>query len=253
LLNPNLGLVTTQRARSKIRQWFKLQDREQNLTQGKALLERELRRLGITNVDYDQLLKEFDCKDVDDLYVSIGSGDVSLAKIINLLSEAEPTKDPLLDLHPSSEIAGDGNGVTVLGVKGLLTMFARCCNPAPGDPIVGYITRGRGATIHRQDCPNILRTRDRERLVKVSWGEAQKTYPVNIQIKAYDRQGLMGDVYTILSNEGINLLNINLKVTHNLAAINIIVEVNDIAQLSRVLTKIENLPNVMEAHRLKAG
>lgn len=252
-LNPNLGLVKTQRARSKVRQWFKLQDREQNLSQGKALLERELRRLGIANPDYNRLLSEFECNDLDDLYVNIGSGDVSLAKIINLLSEVEPARDPLFELRPPTEIPSEGTGVTVLGLKGLLTSFARCCNPAPGDEIVGYITRGRGATIHRQDCPNILRMRDRERLVKVSWGEAQKTYPVDIHIKAYDRQGLMGDIYSILNNEGINLLTINLKVTHNLAAIHIVVEVNDIAQLSRVLTKIENLPNVMEAHRLRAG
>ncbi len=252
-LNPNLGLVTTQRARSKIRAWFKWQDREQNLTQGKALLDRELRRLGITGPDLEMLSKSFECKTVDDLYVGVGCGDISLSKIINLLSEVEPAKDPLFEQKEITPTIGGNNGVTVLGLKGLLTVFARCCNPAPGDPIVGYITRGRGATIHRQDCPNILRMTDRERIVKVSWGEVQKTYPVAVQIKAYDRQGLMGDIYNILNNEGVNLLNFNLKVTHNLAAINIVVEVNDIAQLSRVLTKIENLPNVMEAHRLKAG
>jgi GTP diphosphokinase / guanosine-3',5'-bis(diphosphate) 3'-diphosphatase len=252
-LNPNLGLVATQRARSKIRQWFKWQDREQNLTQGRALLERELRRLGMAGADLEKLTKVFECKNVDDLYVGVGCGDISLGKIVNMLSEVEPAKDPLFESRPSNEAITTSNAVTVLGLKGLLTVFARCCNPAPGDPIVGYITRGRGATIHRQDCPNMLRTTDRERIVKVSWGEAQKTYPVAVQIKAYDRQGLMGDIYNILNNEGVNLLNFNLKVTHNLAAINIVVEVNDIAQLSRVLTKIENLPNVMEAHRLKGG
>jgi GTP diphosphokinase / guanosine-3',5'-bis(diphosphate) 3'-diphosphatase len=254
-LNPNLGLVNTQRARSKIRAWFKWQDREQNLTQGKALLERELRRLGITGTDMDNLSRNFECKTVDDLYVGVGCGDISLGKIINFLSEVEPSEESLFDQYESTPTPtiGGSNAVTVLGLKGLLTVFARCCNPAPGDPIVGYITRGRGATIHRQDCPNILRMTDRERIVKVSWGEVQKTYPVSVQIKAYDRQGLMGDIYNILNNEGVNLLNFNLKVTHNLAAINIVVEVNDIAQLSRVLTKIENLPNVMEAHRLKAG
>ena len=253
-LNPNLGLVTTQRARSKIRAWFKWQDREQNLNQGKAQLDRELRRLGIIGVDLENLAHEFEAKTIDDLYVGVGCGDISLGRIINKLSEVEPVKDPLFEFHPSPETKGDsGNAVTVLGLKGLLTVFARCCNPAPGDQIVGFITRGRGATIHRQDCPNVLRMTDRERIVKVSWGEVQKTYPVAVLIKAYDRQGLMGDIYNILNNEGINLLNINLKVTHNLAAINIVVEVNDISQLSRVLTKIENLPNVMEAHRLKAG
>ncbi len=141
----------------------------------------------------------------------------------------------------------------VLGLKGLLTSFARCCNPAPGDPIVGYITRGRGATIHREDCPNILRMHDRERIVKVSWGEPQLTFPVAVEIKAYDRQGLMGDIYNIFSNEGINLLDIDLKVTRSLAAINLVLEVSDISQLSRVLTRVENLPNVMEAHRLRPG
>jgi GTP diphosphokinase / guanosine-3',5'-bis(diphosphate) 3'-diphosphatase len=252
-LNPNLGLVNTQRARSKIRAWFKWQDREQNLTQGKALLDRELRRLGITGTDLEMLSRNFECRSVDDLYVGVGCGDISLGKIINMLSDVAPAKDPLFEQHEITPTIGGSNAVTVLGLKGLLTVFARCCNPAPGDPIVGYITRGRGATIHRQDCPNILRMTDRERIVKVSWGEVQKTYPVSVQIKAYDRQGLMGDIYNILNNEGVNLLNFNLKVTHNLAAINIVVEVNDIAQLSRVLTKIENLPNVMEAHRLKAG
>ncbi|HZW03012.1 MAG TPA: TGS domain-containing protein, partial [Anaerolineaceae bacterium] len=252
-LNPALGLVRTQRARSKVRQWFKRQDREQNLTQGKAMLDRELKRLGIVEVDYDRLMREFEYRAVDDLYVGLGCGDLSLGRIINKLSEDSRDKDPLLVTHPQPEKKDNGNAVSILGMKGLLTTFARCCNPAPGDEIIGYITRGRGCTIHRQDCPNILRLTDRERLVKVSWGEPQKTYPVSVQIKAYDRQGLMGDISSVLSNEGINLVDINLKVNHNLASINLIVDVGDITQLSRMLTRIENLPNVMEAHRLRPG
>jgi guanosine-3',5'-bis(diphosphate) 3'-pyrophosphohydrolase len=253
-LNPNLGLVNTQRARSKIRQWFKQQEREQNLIQGKAILDKELRRLGVADVDLDNLAKNFNLNTTEDLYVALGCGDLSFSKIINKLSEFQPQKDLLLELHPPTEIKPVGqDAVTVLGLKGILTTFAKCCNPAPGDEIIGYITRGRGATIHRQDCPNILRMTDKERIVKVSWGEPQQTYPIAIQIKAYDRQGLMGDIYAILNNEGINLININLKVTHNLAALNFVIEVKDIEQLSRVLTRIENLPNVMEAHRLKAG
>ncbi len=253
-LNPNLGLVNTQRARSKIRQWFKQQEREQNLIQGKAILDKELRRLGVADVDLDNLAKNFNLNTTEDLYVALGCGDLSFSKIINKLSEFQPQKDLLLELHPPTEIKPVGqDAVTVLGLKGILTTFAKCCNPAPGDEIIGYITRGRGATIHRQDCPNILRMTDKERVVKVSWGEPQQTYPIAIQVKAYDRQGLMGDIYGILNNEGINLININLKVTHNLAALNFVIEVKDIEQLSRVLTRIENLPNVMEAHRLKAG
>ncbi|HVP20947.1 MAG TPA: bifunctional (p)ppGpp synthetase/guanosine-3',5'-bis(diphosphate) 3'-pyrophosphohydrolase [Anaerolineaceae bacterium] len=252
-LNSNLGLVNTQRARSKIRQWFKLQEREQNLTQGKAILDKELRRLGMAEVDLEKLARSFELKTTDDLYVALGCGDLSFSKIINKLSEVEPAKNLLESHAPAEPSKIEKDAVTVLGLKGILTTFAKCCNPAPGDEIIGYITRGRGATIHRQDCPNILRMTDKERIVKVSWGEPQLTYPIAIQVKAYDRQGLMGDIYNIFNNEGINLININLKVTHNLAAINLVIEVQDIAQLSRILMKIENLPNVMEAHRLKAG
>lgn len=252
-LNPNLGLVKTQRARSKIRGWFKHQNREQNQAQGKEMLEREFRRVGLVNYDLDALSKAFDYKCVDDLYVAVGCGDVSLGHIINTLSEGEPDESRLFEIKPSQPKDITKNAVAVLGLRNILTNFARCCNPVPGDEIVGYITRGRGATIHRQDCPNILRSKDRDRIVRVSWGEPQHTFPVEIQIKAYDRQGLMGDISTLLSNENINLKDIKIDVTHNLASIMMVVEVADIAQLSRILTKIENVPNVMEAHRLNPG
>ncbi len=252
-LNANLGLVKTQRARSKIRQWFKYQDREQNLTQGKVILEKELRRLGMVDLELNDLANLFDYNNSEELYVGIGCGDISIGRIINKVSEIGKAKDPLLEPRPSTEDRKNGNQVSVVGLKGLLTNFARCCNPNPGDPIVGYITRGRGATIHRQDCPNILRMDERERIVKVSWGEPMKTYPVKLEIKAYDRQGLMGDIYNIIYNENINLIDVNLKVAHNLASIWLVIEVGDITQLSRVLTRIENLPNVMEAHRMKPG
>jgi GTP pyrophosphokinase len=123
----------------------------------------------------------------------------------------------------------------------------------PGDEIVGYITRGRGVTIHRQDCPNVLRLDEHERIIKVSWGAAPKTYPVPVLIKAYDRTGLMGDISTILNEESVNILDVALKVSHHLAALNLVLEVGDIAQLSRVLTRIENLPNVTEAQRIRPG
>jgi GTP diphosphokinase / guanosine-3',5'-bis(diphosphate) 3'-diphosphatase len=253
-LNVNLGLIRTQRARSKVRQWFKKQDRDQNVTQGKSQLERELRRLGITDFDLEKVARDFEYREIDDLYEDIGCGDFSMGRIINRLSDVEKDKQvETIEAKPATETRKVENAVIVLGLKGILTSLARCCNPAPGDEIIGYITRGRGATIHRQDCPNMLRLTDRERLVKVSWGEAQKTFPVAVQIKAYDRQGLMGDISAILTNEGINVLDINLKVNQNLAAFNLILEIGDIAQLSRVLTKIENLPNVMEARRQKPG
>jgi GTP pyrophosphokinase len=253
-LNSSLGLVKTQRARSKIRAWFKRQDREQNLTQGKVMLEKELRRLGVTDIDIEKLTRDFDFRSTDDLYVAIGCGDIGLGRVINRISDENTRKDPfLLLLHQPKESKPSGNGVTVLGLKGLLTNFARCCNPAPGDDIIGYITRGRGATIHRQDCPNVLRMNERERIVKVTWGEPHQTYPVHILVKAYDRQGLMNDISMVLSNEEVNLLDIGLKVSQNLASIRMILEVGDITQLSRILTRIENLPNVLEAHRTNPG
>jgi guanosine-3',5'-bis(diphosphate) 3'-pyrophosphohydrolase len=253
-LNTHLGLVNTQRARAKIRQWFKKQDREQNLSQGRDMLDRELKRLGIVDLDIDDLGKSFDYKSSDDLYVALGCGDLAIGKIINRIQEVEKeTEDPLFSISPVAVERKDVESVNVLGLKGILTSFAKCCNPAPGDEIVGYITRGRGATIHRIDCPNILRMKDRERIVKVSWGEAKRTFPVQVQIKAYDRQGLMGDITNVLGNEGINLRDINIKISNNLATIILMLDIGDIGQLSRVLTLLESLPNVMEAYRVKPG
>jgi GTP pyrophosphokinase len=253
-LNSNLGLVKTQRARSKIRQWFKHQNREQNLIQGKEILDKEFRRLGLTDFNLEKLALSFDFRSLDDLYVAVGCGDVSIGHIINLVSDAESTPVDEVLIKPGGPARDiSGNAVTVLGLKNILTTYAKCCKPVPGDDIIGYITRGRGATIHRQDCPNMLRIKDRDRLVRVSWGEPQLTFPVQIQIKAYDRQGLMGDISSMLTNENINVKDIKINITHNLAYLDLIVEISDIAQLARVLTKIENLPNVMEAHRLKPG
>lgn len=252
-LNPSLGLVKTQRARSKIRFWFKRQDREQNLNQGKLLLDKELRRLGIANLDLETLAADLDFKTYDDLCVALGSGDIAIGRIVNKISEEDKAKERIPELKPFQEVEPSSTAISVLGLKGILTNIAHCCNPVPGDEIVGYITRGRGATIHRQDCPNILRMLDHERIVKVSWGEPQCTYPITIQIKAYDRQGLVGDITNVLTNENINMQDISTKVTHNLATIKMVIEVGDISQLSKILTKIENLPNVMEASRAKPG
>jgi len=253
-LNPHLGMVTTQRARSKIRQWFKKQDRTQNLSRGRDILDKELKRLGIVDLDIENLSKSFNFKSNDDMYEAIGCGDIALGRIINALQDVDPKAgDLLLDHTPIDIIREDSESIKVLGLKGVLTNIAKCCNPAPGDDIVGYITRGRGATIHRRDCPNILRIRDKERMVKVSWGEAKRTFPVTVQIKAYDRQGLMGDISTILGNEGVNMRDINLNISKSLATIDIMLDVGDISQLSRLLIKTESLPNVMEAYRVKPG
>ena len=255
-LNPNLGLVRTSRARSKIKQWFKQQDRELNLTQGKVVLEKEFKRLGLKSIDLDKIISELGVKTADDLYVAIGCGDIGVGRVVNKLAEMEEDElDTELELElveaPAALVPSDT--VRVMGLKGIATTMAKCCSPMPGDDIVGYITRGRGATIHRQDCPNILRVSEKERLVKVSWGQPSKTFTVPIQIKAYDRQGLMSDISNIISDENVNLIDMNMKMNLHLADIRLIVGVQGISQLSRILTRLESLPNVFEAKRRRPG
>ena len=254
-LNTNLGLVKTQRARSKIRQWFKKQARDQNISQGKLMLDKELRRLGLTDVSLERLAREFDYRAIDSLYEAIGCGDLGFGRLVNHLNLGNKEEEQAVfpAQRASSTAPRSDDMISVLGLKGLLTNMARCCNPAPGDEIVGYITRGRGATIHRRDCPNMLRIRDRERLVRVNWGEARRTYPVPVRIKAYDRNGLMKDVSTLISDEGINMTGVSVDVSQNLATFDLTLEVRDIAELSRILDRLENLPNVLEAQRIRPG
>ncbi len=256
-LNTSLGLVKTQRARSKIRLWFKKEDREQNLAQGRSMLEREFRRLGMSDVNLDALAKQLDYKNPEDLFVDLGCGDISINKIVNLLSESSNAQDELVMSASKSE-PDSPDAISVVGLRGLLATPAKCCHPTPGDPIMGYVTRGRGATIHRANCPNILRAKDKERMVKVGWGKPTSTYPVPVRVIAFDRQGLMGDVSNLLTSEGVNIVKADVRVNRtyqdaDTADIRLSVEVKDIAQLSRVLSRIENLPNVLEARRLKPG
>ncbi len=256
-LNPHLGLVKTQRARAKIRRWFKRQARDQNVKHGRELLERELRQLGLIDENLEHLARSLGYKTIDDLAEAIGCGDLPLTRVSNELILIEEDEDddfefPVPPMPSLEQKATDG--VVVRGLKGLLTRMARCCNPAPGDEIVGYITRGRGATIHRRDCPNVLNVREGERLVKVSWGEARQTFPVPVRIKAYDREGLMRDVSTLLTEEGVSMNRVHVDVNRrNMAVFDLILEVHDIGHLSRILDRVERLDNVVDARRVRPG
>ncbi|MDA1330407.1 MAG: bifunctional (p)ppGpp synthetase/guanosine-3',5'-bis(diphosphate) 3'-pyrophosphohydrolase [Chloroflexi bacterium] len=255
-LNTNLGLLNTQSARSKVRHWFKDQDREQNTGIGKTQLERELRRLGLTDVNIDQLAKEFNLGNAEDLYFAIGTGDVSTGRVIGRLhlNERDDEAAILKATQRDQTIRISDDSITVLGLGGLLTQLGKCCKPAPGDEIVGYITRGRGATIHRTDCPNVLRVKDKERLVQASWGALTNTYPVSVRVMAYDRGGLMRDVSNVVTEEGISMSQVKVDVDqHNEAVFDLILNVGDIEQLSRVLARMESLPNVVEARRVRPG
>jgi guanosine-3',5'-bis(diphosphate) 3'-pyrophosphohydrolase len=251
-LNVNLGLVRTQRARSKIKLWFKKQEDEQNLAQGRDGLEKELQRLGIKDVNFEKIARDLNYKTPDEMFIELGNGDLSVNKIIKQFAQHEEV-DEIFEINPSVAPATSTNAIEVVGLKGMLSSMARCCNPMPGDQVVGFITRGRGATIHRQDCPNILQTKDRERLLQVGWGHVERTYPVPIKIKAYDRQGLVSDISNLLSDESINIADVKVNVNRSMADLRLIIEVKDLTQLSRILARIENLPNIMEAHRINPG
>lgn len=258
-LNPNLGYVTTSRARAKIVHWFKLQDRDQNVAAGKQLLERELARLALVGADFDKLAEKANLKTAEDLFAALGAGDVRLAHAVNLAQQLlEPERsNEQLELIPRKAQGfkpGKRGDIQIQGVGNLLTQMAGCCQPLPGDPIVGYITLGRGVTIHRQDCSTALQqtAREPERMIQVSWGPVPvQTYPVEIVIKAYDRSGLLRDVTQVLLNEKLNVLAVNTRSNKedNTASMSITVEIPGLDALGRLLARIGQLPNIIEARR----
>jgi RelA/SpoT family (p)ppGpp synthetase len=255
-LNPHLGYVRTSRARQKIRQFFRRQEREENVARGRSLLEKELKRLGIERESYDDIAKLFHFAKVDDLLAAVGYGDVNVHQISTRVLELEGDGGQIVPLEAVAPPAGtEQTGIRVTGVGDLLTNIGRCCSPLPGDAIIGYVTRGRGVTIHRLDCANVLRVLrdgDKERLIKVDWGEAEDAaYPVVVRIAAYDRKGLLKDIAAIIDAEDVNMTsaNISTRQKDQVATIVATLEITGMAQLSRVLTKIESLTNVLEAVR----
>lgn len=253
-LNPHLGYIKTSRARQKIRQWFRRQDRAQNIAQGREVLERELKRLGLEQESQEEIAKLFGFEKLDDFLASIGYGDINPHQIATRVMESrQEIGEP--ELPTSAPPAFSISGINVRGAGNILTTLAHCCNPLPGDDIIGYVTRGRGVTIHRRDCPNILTRMSRgesERLIEVDWGQTVKqTYPVMIKVRAWDRGGLLRDIATVVAEEDVNMSAANV-ITHkkeNIATITATLEITGISQLSRILARVERLPNVLEARR----
>ena len=194
----------------------------------------------------------------EDLYAALGAGDLRLAPTVNQAQQlVEPDRSSeqleLIPRKPSSR-PGRHDDVQILGVGNLLTQMAGCCQPLPGDPIIGYITVGRGVTIHRQDCPTALQLVEREahRMIQVSWGSTPvQTYPVDILVRAYDRSGLLRDVSQVLLNEKINVLAVNTRSNKedNTAAMRLTIEIPGLEALGRLLARISQLPNVIETRR----
>ena len=256
-LNPSLGYIQTSRSRAKLVHWFKQQDRSQNISDGKILLEDELKRLSIGDIHYKELVDNTQYETVDDLFAGIGAGDVKPTHIAHIAQKLLQPKEQQLDLSfsaPKPKTSHNHDDVKIRGVGRLLTNIAQCCQPVPGDQIAGYITVGRGVTIHRQDCMNLLQLEDMEpnRIIEVSWGyEPDTAYGVRIEIQAYDREGLLRDVTTVLANEKVNVTGVNSysDQEENIANITIAMEVTNLDALGRVLAKIKQLPNIIDAKR----
>lgn len=253
-LDPNMGYLKTTRSLSKVKAWFRQQDHQQNLLEGKAILDKERQRLGLGEIDIDELARHFHYSRGDDLLVALGRADINNRQIAAALSIPELSESDELPLaKPSKGKGHDGGGVSVYGIGNMLTTMARCCNPVQGDAIVGYITKGKGIAVHRQECPNILQLdgEKRARLIEVDWGEQGKSFQAAVAIEAFDRRGLLNEITQILSSAHINILDANVRTSpKDLSAnIDLTVEIKDTAQLSQVLNRISQLNNVVEAKR----
>ncbi|HEX7365258.1 MAG TPA: bifunctional (p)ppGpp synthetase/guanosine-3',5'-bis(diphosphate) 3'-pyrophosphohydrolase [Dehalococcoidia bacterium] len=253
-LNPDLGFVKTSHAREKIRQWFKKQERAQNIERGKQIFERELKRLDIAVPDLDETARIFNCDDADDFLAAIGYGGITPHQLALKLA-IEPEEIPTVSKTVRQEKA-PGAGIQVLGVGDLLTQLARCCNPLPGDHIIGYITRTHGVTVHRKDCLNVVNVEDKKRLVEVSWGEVQDVYPVDVHVEAWDRVGLIRDITTVIAEAKVNIFNMSTTYHNEVTTISATIEIENMAQLTQLLSKVQGVRSVISATRIsqaKAG
>lgn len=277
-----LGLVKTPNARNRIRQFFKKERREENIERGVEILDKEFKRNDINKNDVEtiNILKEvgkkFNQPDYDDFLATIGYGGIAanhvLTKVKDVLlkeerkqeKEERATQEEDLERHNIGETDKANNkskrtekrhtGVQVDGLEGIYVRFAKCCNPLPGDDIVGYITRGRGVTVHRVDCENIIRDKEKNqsRMVKVSWIDDNKSrFEAEIEVKAADRRGIVNEITHVISNEKIGLAGIYARKGHELGiTVNIILEVNGIEELQHIIKKIKNVPGVEDAFRV---
>ena len=257
-LNPSLGYIQTSRSRAKVVNWFKQQNRDQNIADGRALLDDEFRRLSIGDIAFRDLAEASKFHNADDMFAAIGGGDLKPTAVAHSAQRLLSPSDQQLKLklepkQKRTKVRADDD-IQIRGVGRLLTTMANCCSPVPGDPIVGYITVGRGVSIHRQDCMNMLQLEDHEpnRVIEVSWGAApDATYDVAVEIQAYDREGLLRDITVVLSDEKINVLGVNTfsDQHEHTATITLQLEIKTLDSLGRVLAKLKQLPNVIEARR----
>lgn len=250
-MNESLGYTGSARTRSKIRQWFREQEREQNIQQGREVVERELKRLGLANVyTVEDIAHALRYEDVDQFLAKIGFGDIQTSQIGGAIASIKQKLQPDDELLPLlTAPRSKSKGLTVLGVSGLHTRMALCCNPIAPEEIIGYITRGRGVTVHRKNCSQIVNSDEPERLIEVEWGEKAEAYPIPIVIKGYNRPGLMNDITNTLKGRGIPLTKIKSTIANSIATVYLVAELVSLSDLEWLLRKLENLPNVTEVRR----
>jgi GTP pyrophosphokinase len=258
-LNPDLGYVTSHRARAKVRQWFKAQALDETVAQGRAFVERELARAGASTLNLDALAAKAGYAKPDELFAAVARDEVNLRQLQTAI-KATVAPTPAADaggagdglVMRASKASGSGSGILVVGVDRLMTGLARCCKPAPPDPIAGFITRGKGITIHRASCPNLarIRAREPERLIEANWGERRdEVFPVDIVVESGDRQGLLRDISEVFSREKINVTAVNTLSRAHLARMNFTIEVGGVEQLKRALALVRDVPGVLAAGR----
>ncbi len=250
-----LNLVRTSHAREKIRQWFKKKDRAENIVHGRESLERELRRLARTNVQtigldrIADVAKTYQHETVDDFFAAIGYGAISAQQVVMRLGVLDDVEITLPTIAPPQPPRT--GGVRVKGVGDLLVRFGRCCHPIPGDPIQGFITRGKGITVHLRSCPTVLSERETSRLIDVEWDAAPaQTYPIAIRVEAYDRTGLLSDITQVMAENRVNILAANVAVSaDHTAVVAMTLQVASVAQLAKVMSRVEQLKDVLNVQR----
>ena len=249
-MNPSLGYTGSARTRSKIRHWFRQQDREQNILQGREVVERELRRLNLseeTSVEDIAAVMKYD--DVEDFLCLVGFGDIQPTQIIGAIAARGQKRAETQDLQALLRGGSQTKSLTVHGVGGVHTRLAQCCTPVAPEPIIGYVTRGQGITIHTQKCPQVAAITDRERLIDVEWGATQQAHPVPVVLKSLPLSGLIEDLVNLLRGQQINVPKTKLINEQDLTTVYLIAEVADLTQLNNLMTKLGNLPGVQEVRR----
>jgi GTP pyrophosphokinase len=256
-LNPNLGFLKSGRARSKVRQWFRQADQINNTAAGRASVEREFARLGLRGISLQKVAERLKVESVDQLLAAVGFGDITLPQVVGAAQEQAPAFPAERFVHRPKRRQGEaGDGaVQVRGVGNLMTHLAQCCRPVRPERIVGYITLGRGVTIHRADCRNVLnlQARQPDRIIEVDWGLGEEgNYSVDLQIVAYDRAGLLRDITTLLAKEEANVISLSTTTDtqESTARMQLAIEVRDMAHLARIVDRLGQLPNVQQASRL---